>query len=163
MKTLWAGTLKEEIMEQAKLDQKTSSGPIITLANAKQELARQVMSRNIRLNYKDIGEPEKDQATGFPLYTVGVFLDGWGEKNRLLAKGKALGKKEAGAKAAEAALQSDLYEYKEKKRIFDEINRQKKEQEEAEREASKPEREAHIAEKKAKKKAEKAKKEVKDE
>lgn len=164
LKTLWAGTLKEEIMEQAKLDEKTSSGPIITLANSKQELARQIMSRNIRLNYKDIGEPGKDQVTGFPLYTVGVFLDGWGEKNKLLAKGTALGKKEAGARAAEAALQNDLYEYKEKKRIFDEINKQKKEQEEREREESKPEREAHIAEKKAKKKAEKAvKKEGKEE
>lgn len=153
LKTLWAGTLKEEIMEQAKLDEKTQSGPIITLANSKQELARQIMSRNIRLNYKDIGEPGKDAGTGFPLYTVGVYLDGWGEKNKLLAKGTALGKKEAGARAAEAALMSDLYEYKEKKRIFDEINKQKKESELAEREASKPEREAHMAEKKAKKKA----------
>lgn len=156
LKTLWAGTLKEEITEQMKLDAKTSSGPIITLANAKQELARQIMSRNIRLNYKDIGEPGKDAATGFPLYTVGVYLDGWGEKNKLLAKGTALGKKEAGAKAAEAALQSDLYEYKEKKRIFDEINKQKKEAEEREREASKPEREAYLKEKKEKKKAEKS-------
>lgn len=131
LKALWAGTLSKEILEQDELNKLSQTGPLVPPTSAKQELARQITSRGIKLNYKDVGTPGKDPVTGFPLYTVGVYLDGWGEKNKLLGSGTALGKKEAGAKAAEEALKRDLYVYKEKKRIFDEINRAKKEAEEA--------------------------------
>jgi len=131
LKALWAETLAKEIIEQDAVAAKEQVGTAIPAAAAKQELAKQIMSRGIRLSYKDVGVPGKDPATGFPLYTVGVYLDGWGEKNKLLGTGTALGKKEAGSKAAEMALGKDLYVYKEKKRIFDEMNKAKKDAEEA--------------------------------
>lgn len=135
LKTLWAGTLEDDITKNYDGQGVKAIGPVITTANAKQELARQLLSRNIRLHYKDVGEPTRDPKTNLPLYSVGVFLEGWGKKNKLLAVGKALGKKEAGAKAAEKALKEDLYEYKEKKRIFDQMARERKEKEEAEKAA----------------------------
>ncbi|OBT68152.1 hypothetical protein VE03_01582 [Pseudogymnoascus sp. 23342-1-I1] len=134
LKALWAGTLSKEILEQDEVNKASASqtGPaVVTTASAKQELATQIVSRGIRLLYKDADTPGKDPVTGFPLYTVGVYLEGWGEKNKLLGSGTALGKKEAGAKAAEEALKRDLYVYREKKRIFDEMNKAKKEAAEA--------------------------------
>jgi ribonuclease-3 len=133
LKGLWAITLAEEIKESAPKDGDVVDNvlPVPTLQSAKQELQKALVSRNIRLHYKDIGQPTKDSVTGFPLYTVGVYLEGWGEKNKLLGTGSALSKKEAGWKAAEAALQKDLYEYKEKKRIFDEMTKARKDAEAA--------------------------------
>lgn len=127
LKALWAGTLSKEILEQDEVNKASPAGPVIAATSAKQELATQIVSRGIKLLYKDVGAPGKDPVTGFPFYTVGVYLEGWGEKNKLLGSGTALGKKEAGAKAAEEALKRDLYVYKEKKRIFDEMNKAKKE------------------------------------
>lgn len=134
LKTLWAGTLKDDIKAHyEKQGVQAPVGPVITTANAKQELSRQLLSRHCRLHYKDIGEPTRDPKTNLLLYTVGVYLEGWGEKNKLLGKGKALAKKEAGAKAAVNALKEDLWEYKEKKRVFDQMARERKEKEEAEK------------------------------
>lgn len=132
LKALWAGTLSKEILEQDEVNKASQTGPaVVATTSAKQELATQIVSRGIRLTYKDADIPGKDPVTGFPLYTVGVYLEGWGEKNKLLGSGTALGKKEAGAKAAEEALKRDLYVYREKKRIFDEMNKAKKEAAEA--------------------------------
>ena len=131
LKALWAGTLSKEILEQDEANKATQAGPVVATTSAKQELATQIVSRGIKLLYKDADTPGKDPVTGFPLYTVGVYLEGWGEKNKLLGSGTALGKKEAGAKAAEEALKRDLYVYREKKRIFDEMNKSKKEAAEA--------------------------------
>lgn len=131
LKALWAGTLSKEILEQDEVNKKSQAGPVVAATSAKQELATQLTSRGIKLLYKDADTPGKDPVTGFPLYTVGVYLEGWGEKNKLLGSGTALGKKEAGAKAAEEALKRDLYVYREKKRIFDEMNKAKKEAAEA--------------------------------
>ncbi|KFY21451.1 hypothetical protein V493_07398 [Pseudogymnoascus sp. VKM F-4281 (FW-2241)] len=131
LKALWAGTLSKEILEQDEHNKTLQAGPVVATTSAKQELATQIVSRGIKLIYKDANTPGKDPVTGFPLYTVGVYLEGWGEKNKLLGSGTALGKKEAGAKAAEEALKKDLYVYREKKRIFDEMNKTKKEAAEA--------------------------------
>ncbi|KFZ04881.1 hypothetical protein V501_08887 [Pseudogymnoascus sp. VKM F-4519 (FW-2642)] len=133
LKALWAGTLSKEILEQDEVNKslQTTGPPVVSTTSAKQELATQIVSRGIKLLYKDADTPGKDPVTGFPLYTVGVYLEGWGEKNKLLGSGTALGKKEAGAKAAEEALKRDLYVYREKKRIFDEMNKAKKEAAEA--------------------------------
>ena len=38
------------------------------------------------------------------MFTVGCFLTGWGETDKQIGFGSALGKKEAGAKAAQLAL-----------------------------------------------------------
>ncbi|KAL5352853.1 hypothetical protein ACLOAV_002801 [Pseudogymnoascus australis] len=122
LKALWAGTLSKEILEQDEVNKASQTGPaVVATTSAKQELATQIVSRGIRLTYKDADTPGKDPVTGFPLYT----------KNKLLGSGTALGKKEAGAKAAEEALKRDLYVYREKKRIFDEMNKAKKEAAEA--------------------------------
>ncbi|KFY05475.1 hypothetical protein V492_08514 [Pseudogymnoascus sp. VKM F-4246] len=136
LKALWAGTLSKEILEQDEVNKASKTGPVVATTSAKQELATQIVSRGIKLLYKDADVIGKDPVTGFPLYTVGVYLEGWGEKNKLLGSGTALGKKEAGAKAAEEALKRDLYVYREKKRIFDEMNKAKKEAAEAAKNAS---------------------------
>ena len=62
----------------------------------------------------------KDSETKLPLFTVGVYLTGHGEKEKLLGIGTAHGKKEAGMKAAQVALGNSkaMKTYAEKKRLF---------------------------------------------
>ena len=56
-------------------------------------------------------------------------MTGWKEKDKLLGRGSALGKKEAGMKAAEAALNNKkmMAVYIERKRVQDENDRLDKE------------------------------------
>lgn len=72
----------------------------------KDQLARLIGAKGIQIRYKDMPGPEKDEKLNLPLFTVGVYLTGWGENDRLLGTGTALGKKEAGQKAATVALES---------------------------------------------------------
>ncbi len=84
-------------------------------------LQKMICSRGIKLTYKDIAPEGKDPTNNLALFTVGVFLEGWGEKNKMLGSGKANGKKEAGAKAAEMALANKqlMKLYAEKKKLHD--------------------------------------------
>lgn len=72
--------------------------------NPKVVLAKTIGSKGVRISYEDLGEPKKAKDSGLPLYTVGVFLDGWGETHLQLGYGNGLSKKEAGARAARKAL-----------------------------------------------------------
>lgn len=72
--------------------------------NPKVVLARTIGGKGVKISYEDMGEPKKAKDSGLPLYTVGVFLDGWGETHLQLGHGSGLSKKEAGAKAAQRAL-----------------------------------------------------------
>ncbi|KAH7413365.1 ribonuclease III domain-containing protein [Cadophora sp. MPI-SDFR-AT-0126] len=72
--------------------------------NPKDALQQMIGSKGVKFSYNDIAPPKKDPKTKLPLFTVGVFLDGYGEKDKMLGTGKASGKKEAGFKAAEMAM-----------------------------------------------------------
>jgi ribonuclease III len=70
----------------------------------KVQLQRAIGVKGVSITYKDEGEPKKEKKSGLPWYTVGAYLTGWGETNLRLGGGSAFSKREAGAKAAIAAL-----------------------------------------------------------
>ncbi|KAF4126422.1 ribonuclease III [Geosmithia morbida] len=73
----------------------------------KEQLAKLIVVKGIDIKYKDIpGKEKKDRYLGLPLFTVGVYLTGWGENDKLLGWGTALNKKEAGQKAAMRAIEN---------------------------------------------------------
>ena len=136
LKDLWGMTLKKEIIEEEKhglkiksplwnlpkpADRAQPAAPVAPPPNPKERLQKLLGSTGIKLEYKDAAPVKKDKETKLPLFTVGVYLSGWGEKDRLLGTGTAHGKKDAGMKAAAMALENrkamDLYV--EKKRVFD--------------------------------------------
>lgn len=107
LKSLWAQTISKQIKDQERLNEKANAIPVgdVTVnLNPKEMLSRKIGAKGVKITYKDAGPEKKDRATGFPLFTVGVYLDGWGEHDKQLGIGKALGKKDAGMKAAEMAL-----------------------------------------------------------
>ena len=71
--------------------------------DAKPELARRIMGKNIKVSYTDEGEPETSN-DGKRYFLVGVYLTGWGWSNQHLGSGRGLNKVEAGTNAAVAAL-----------------------------------------------------------
>lgn len=89
--------------------------------NPKDQLRLLIGAKGVKLAYKDAAPERKDPTNKLALFTVGVYLDGWGEKDKLLGTGKANGKKDAGFKAAEMALANTklMKVYTEKKKIFD--------------------------------------------
>ncbi|KAK6609520.1 RNase3 domain-containing protein [Botrytis cinerea] len=92
-----------------------------TVLNPKEKLQMALNSKVSKLTYKDIGTAKKDKNTKLAVFTVGVFLDGWGEVDKQIGFGSANGKKEAGFKAAEMALNNKklMAKYSEKKKIYD--------------------------------------------
>ncbi|RKF59920.1 Ribonuclease 3 [Erysiphe neolycopersici] len=75
--------------------------------NAKEKLQKLIGGKHAKLSYRDLSPPTKDPQTKLAVFSIGVFLDGWGEKNKMLGSGKANGKKEAGLKAATVALSNE--------------------------------------------------------
>jgi len=100
LKALWGPELENDIRrEEAKKPQTSLIGP-------KTELERAIVSPGVKIQYKDLPNYRKDKTTNLQLFTVGCFLTGWGETDKQLGFGSALGKKEAGAKAAQMALEN---------------------------------------------------------
>ncbi|KAL9489466.1 hypothetical protein ACSS6W_001743 [Trichoderma asperelloides] len=123
LKALWGRTIKEDIekAEAAKKRLETqSTGVEATEKNSKQRLSVKIVTKGVSIDYKDLPGEKRDKNLKLPLYTVGAYLTGYGEVGRLLAVGTALSKKEAGQKAAEAALQNKrlIQAYEEKKRQY---------------------------------------------
>lgn len=80
-------------------------------ANAKNELAKRVMGKGIRLEYRDSEPPDNSEsAAGKTWYTIGAFLTGWGWSQTKLGQGRALNKSQAGVIAAARALENSLTE-----------------------------------------------------
>ena len=75
---------------------------------AKQDLARKVLGRGIKLEYRDEAVPEMIKYEGKIWYTIGAYLTGWGWENQHLGSGKGLNKSEAGNRAAMQALRNPL-------------------------------------------------------
>lgn len=131
MKTLWGKELAEEIRKEhgkrakAALSGTNTTGsedsvssPVVT--EPKVRLVQAIGAKGVQITYRDEGPPRNEKKTGLPWFTVGVYLDGWGETNFRLGIGSALSKKEAGAKAAQAALgnQKMLKVFEQKKKDF---------------------------------------------
>ncbi|KAI1139743.1 ribonuclease III [Hypoxylon sp. FL0543] len=118
LKSLWSITLAHEIRAETRVQpnllqdySNKDGGGDDNQTSAKQDLNPKVLlsqvigAKGVKISYNDIGEPKKDKHTGkLPWYTVGVFFDGFGERNLQLGVGSAFSKKEAGANAARAAL-----------------------------------------------------------
>ncbi|KAF5251128.1 hypothetical protein FANTH_3742 [Fusarium anthophilum] len=142
LKALWAGTIKEQIRQaeqhrkndlkgQRFLARSSAARPpteqtvtthAIPAAEPKEPssnktlLSQAIVVRGIKLRYDEMPCNKKDKNLNLPLFTVGVYLDGWGEAGKLLGFGTALSKKEAGEKAAKSILdnrkQLKVYEAK---------------------------------------------------
>ncbi|KAI0884791.1 ribonuclease III [Annulohypoxylon maeteangense] len=119
IKSLWSTTIAQEIREECKIQPRLthdhsktgnnddSQKPAKQDLNPKVQLSQVIGAKGVRIAYNDVGEPKMDKVSGkLPWYTVGVFFDGFGEKNLQLGIGGALSKKEAGANAARAALEN---------------------------------------------------------
>ncbi|KAI2620159.1 ribonuclease III [Hypomontagnella submonticulosa] len=119
IKSLWSATLAHEIREESRVqphllhDYSTKDGtnddhqkPAKQDLNPKVLLSQVIGAKGVKITYNDMGEPKKDKHSKLPWYTVGVFFEGFGEKNLKLGIGGALSKKEAGANAARSALEN---------------------------------------------------------
>jgi ribonuclease III len=111
LRKLFSTTIKDQIIRNETETQYSSSGDGRSSNSQphfppKDQLTRLIGGKGVVLEYRDLpgsGE-QREQNLGLPLYTVGVFLTGWGEEDRLLGTGTALKKKEAGQNAARKAL-----------------------------------------------------------
>ncbi|KND94130.1 Ribonuclease 3 [Tolypocladium ophioglossoides CBS 100239] len=139
IRALWGQTIREEIRKNDRAVGR--SDPTLQYSNAKaanpppesnggleskddrdvhpkDKLRATIGAKGIAIRYEDIPGNKTDKVSGLPMYTVGVYLDGWGEQNKLLGTGTDLKKKEAGRKAAEIALANKklmkVYEAKKK-------------------------------------------------
>lgn len=136
LRKLWSMTLKKEIINEEKSEMKLDSpmwrlrgdvGKVKIASSApvhlgpKEQLQRLLGSKGIKLMYKDAAPERKDKTNKLPLFTVGVYLDGYGHKDKQLGYGMANGKKDAGNKAAAMALanKSMMKELTDKKKIHD--------------------------------------------
>lgn len=81
-----------------------------TNAMAKQDLAKKVMGKNIKLQYKDESPTEKIKKEGKVWYSIGAYITGWGWEDQHLGSGKGLSRYEAGIDAAVDALNNPLVE-----------------------------------------------------
>ncbi|EFY86720.1 abhydrolase domain-containing protein [Metarhizium acridum CQMa 102] len=131
LKSLWARTIKNQILNNEKnrklgtQPSSTAQGSTKDMASssnlsAKERLRIEIGVKGVLIRYEDMPRIGKDRDLGLPLYTVGAYLDGWGERNKLLGTGTALGKKEAAQKAAQKALENKklLKPYVAKKAAF---------------------------------------------
>ncbi|RCI16169.1 hypothetical protein L249_2351 [Ophiocordyceps polyrhachis-furcata BCC 54312] len=130
LKDLWGQTIQEQIVENERMTSRSLPPRVKTAhcapgncdINAKDKLRGSIGAKGIVLRYEDIPGVGKDKNLGLPLYTVGVYLDGWGEKNKLLGRGTAMQKKEAGHRAASMALENKklMSMYEARKKAFQE-------------------------------------------
>lgn len=77
------------------------------LLRAKQELAKKVLGKGVKLAYIDERPPAKLEG-GMVTWYIGVYLTGWGWVDQHLGSGKGLSKVNAGNEAAMEALGNEL-------------------------------------------------------
>ncbi|KAK1965261.1 ribonuclease III [Colletotrichum sublineola] len=128
LKTLWAMTIKDQIRTNARnpgmgvVKELGGTATVETQVPPKVRLNQVIGARGINIRYEDMPSTNKKDKYNkkLPFFTVGVYLDGWGEKNKLLGTGGDLNKKEAGQKAAQMALNNKklMKVYEEKKKAF---------------------------------------------
>ncbi|KAL5612124.1 hypothetical protein BROUX41_000331 [Berkeleyomyces rouxiae] len=125
LKLLWARTLDKQVRDAERSAtgtgaQELGDGGADAKLGAKTRLANHIQVPGVVLEYKDMNCKKKDKISNLPLYSVGLFLTGWGEKEKMIGMATALSKKEAGQKAALQALDSNklMKQYHAKKRAF---------------------------------------------
>ncbi|KFH41623.1 Ribonuclease-like protein [Hapsidospora chrysogenum ATCC 11550] len=128
LRALWSRTIKDQIIKAERVarggapsNPTQETRPGARAPTPKEELAKLIVVKGVRLEYKDMpGKEKKDRNLKLELFTVGVYLTGWGEDNKLLGWASALSKKEAGQKAAARALESkkQMKVYAAKKQAF---------------------------------------------
>ncbi|PNY26648.1 Ribonuclease 3 [Tolypocladium capitatum] len=139
IRALWGQTIREEIRKNERAvgrwDPKAANPPPESNGcleskddgdvHPKEKLRVSIGAKGIAIRYEDIPGNKTDKVSGLPMYIVGVYLDGWGEQNKLLGTGTDLSKKEAGRKAAEVALANKklMKAYEAKKKAFMEVVR----------------------------------------
>jgi ribonuclease-3 len=131
LKALWAKTLSKQIADQERQnneqEKRKDEGTSHSHLPLKVQLRNRIGAKGVTIGYRDVGSVGVDPATGFPLYTRAAFFSGWGEKDKELGRGMALGKKEADVKAVEAAFAnwSQFKVYEEMKKAFDQEQKSK--------------------------------------
>ncbi|EXJ86862.1 hypothetical protein A1O3_03816 [Capronia epimyces CBS 606.96] len=73
---------------------------------SKEELARKILGKDVKVIYTDEREPVIHYGQGTETYSIGVYLTGWGWENQYLGSGKGLSRVAAGQAAAAAALEN---------------------------------------------------------
>ncbi|KAJ5032863.1 uncharacterized protein L3040_009454 [Drepanopeziza brunnea f. sp. 'multigermtubi'] len=139
LKDLWGMVLVKDIIEEernglkldsplwklrsklAATDDAVVKADALDLSTPKDKLQKLLGVKGVKLEYKDAGPEKKDPNTKLPIFTVGVYLTGLGERGKMLGIGKAGGKKDAGAKAASNALLNKklMQVYIEKKKLVE--------------------------------------------
>ncbi|OAQ96816.1 hypothetical protein LLEC1_01102 [Akanthomyces lecanii] len=121
LKALWGRDIIEDVQRaeqgEAPLVRREGAGRRIT---PKEELSSKVVVKGITLRYERMESNKRDRHLGQELFTVGVYMDGWGETGKLLGVGSALGIREAGQKAAAGILENKklMKVYEAKKKAF---------------------------------------------
>ncbi|ROT43527.1 ribonuclease III [Sodiomyces alkalinus F11] len=130
LKALYSMTIKDQIRELSRKPEmrhivemdREQKVPIEEEVPPKQRLSTLIAVQGVKLRYEDDkGGPKKDKYNNrLNVFTVNLYLDGWGEKNKWLGKGTDLNKKVAGQKAAQMALDnaSLMKKYRDKKLAF---------------------------------------------
>ncbi|KAK4144108.1 ribonuclease III domain-containing protein [Dichotomopilus funicola] len=116
LKALWGPVLEHHVREE-----ETGSRVSDRELNPKTQLEQLIGGPGVKLEYRDLPSGGKrDRDTKQELFFVGCFLTGWGETGLQLGYGGALGKKEAGQKAAVKAMENKklIKKFSEKKKIF---------------------------------------------
>jgi ribonuclease-3 len=116
LKVLWGPVLERQIREEEK-----GTGVKDMKLNPKTQLEQLIVAPGVKIEYRDLPSGgKKDRDTNQDLYFVGCFLNGWGESGLQLGYGQALGKKEAGQKAAVKAMENKklIKKFSDKKKAF---------------------------------------------
>jgi ribonuclease-3 len=101
LKALWGPVLERHIREEE------SGANAVSDINPKTQLEQLIGAPGVRIEYRDLpSNGKRDRDTKQELFFVGCFLHGWGESGLQLGYGGALGKKEAGQKAALKAMEN---------------------------------------------------------
>ncbi|KAK2811303.1 hypothetical protein FQN50_002179 [Emmonsiellopsis sp. PD_5] len=107
-----------------KLEQIEKEQPVLRY---KEELAKQVMGKGIKLAYRDDRKPINHPG-GLQTFFISVYLTGWGYTNECLGSGTGLNKVIAGNEAAKKALENSITKQAAAvKRAFDEKVRAERE------------------------------------
>ena len=133
LKELWGMTLRKDIiayesqghqdnpMWRLRGDVVDMEPPKVQPSN-KQLLREAIGGPGVTIDYLDAA-PEKKGKDKLMVFTVGVYLTGYGETKKQLAVATGKGKKDAGSNAAALALKNHglLKQYVDKKKLLDEI------------------------------------------
>ncbi|KAJ5929411.1 hypothetical protein N7454_007259 [Penicillium verhagenii] len=71
---------------------------------SKEELAKKIMGKGIKLEYVLERSPIQEKGSGTQVFFIGVYLTGWGWERKHLGSGQGLSKAAAGDEAARVAL-----------------------------------------------------------